>query len=125
MPYLTQFSGTEPVPKNESSFEDSKAETQCLIKSKVYPDYIVNQAIRSSLKSHARKALSSLDPLTNSDGIILKLGSLFGNVVSGFTILQEFFTAAQKSDETVTMCGLRIEEILQRAIEKGEVATDR
>ena len=125
MPYLPQFSGTEPIPKNESSFEDSKAETQCLIKSKVYPDYIVNQAIRSSLKSHARKALSSLDPLTNSDGIILKLESLFGNVVSGLTILQEFFTAAQKSDEIVTMCGLRIEEILQRAIEKGEAASDR
>ena len=30
-PYLTHFSGTEPVPKNESSFEDWKAETQCLI----------------------------------------------------------------------------------------------
>ena len=61
-PYLTQFSGTEPVPKNESSFEDWKAETQCLIKSKVYPDYIVSQAIRNSLKDQARKALSTLDP---------------------------------------------------------------
>ena len=115
-PYLTQFSGTEPVPKNESSFEDWKAETQCLIKSTVYPDYIVSQAIRNSLKGHARKALSTLDPLTNSDGIISKLESLFGNVASGLSILQEFFTAAQKSDETVTMWGLRIEEILQRAI---------
>ena len=124
-PYLTQFSGTEPVPKNESSFEDWKAETQCLIKSTVYPDYIVSQAIRNSLKGHARKALSTLDPLTNSDGIISKLESLFGNVASGLSILQEFFTAAQKSDETVTMWGLRIEEILQRAIEKGEVASDR
>ena len=124
-PYLTQFSGTEPVPKNESSFEDWKAETQCLIKSKVYPDYIVSQAIRNSLKGQARKALSTLDPLTNSDGIISKLESLFGNVASGLSILQEFFTAAQNSDETVTMWGLRIEEILQRAIEKGEVPSER
>ena len=124
-PYLTQFSGTEPVPKNESSFEDWKAETQCLIKSKVYPDYIVSQAIRNSLKGQARKALSTLDPLTNSDGIISKLESLFGNVASGLSILQEFFTAVQNSDETVTMWGLRIEEILQRAIEKGEVPSER
>ena len=124
-PYLTQFSGTEPVPKNESSFEDWKAETQCLIKSTVYPESIVSQAIRNSLKGHARKALSTLDQLTNSDGIISKLESLFGNVASGLSILQEFFTAAQNSDETVTMWGLRIEEILQRAIEKGEVPAER
>ena len=124
-PYLTQFSGTEPVPENESSFEDWKAETQCLIKSKVYPDYIVSQAIRNSLKGQARKALSTLDPLTNSDGIISKLESLFGNVASGLSILQEFFTAVQNSDKTVTMWGLRIEEILQRAIEKGEVPSER
>ena len=124
-PYLTQFSGTEPELKNESSFEDWKAETQCLIKSKVYPDYIVSQAIRNSLKGQARKALSTLDPLTNSDGIISKLESLFGNVASGLSILQEFFTAVQNSDETVTMWGLRIEEILQRAIEKGEVPSER
>ena len=77
------------------------------------------------MKGQARKALSTLDPLTNSDGIISKLESLFGNVASGLSILQEFFTAAQNSDETVTMWGLRIEEILQRAIEKGEVPSER
>ena len=66
-----------------------------------------------------------MDPLTNSDGIISKLESLFGNVASGLSILQEFFTAAQNSDETVTMWGLRIEEILQRAIENGELPSER
>lgn len=124
-PYLTQFSGAEPTPKNESTFEDWKAETQCLIKTKVYPDYIVTQAIRNSLKGQARKALATLDPLTNSDGIISKLESLFGNVASGLSVLQEFFTAVQREDESVTMWGLRIEEILQRAMEKGEVPPER
>ena len=124
-PYLTQFYGAEPTPKNESTFEDWKAETQCLIKTKVYPDYIVTQAIRNSLKGQARKALATLDPLTNSDGIISKLESLFGNVASGLSVLQEFFTAVQREDESVTMWGLRIEEILQRAMEKGEVPPER
>ena len=77
------------------------------------------------MRGQARNALSTLDPLTNSDGIILKLESLFGNVAGGLIILQEFFTATQNSDETVTMWGLRIEEILQRTIEKGEVASER
>ena len=103
-PYLTQFSGTEPIPKNASSFEDWKAETQCLIKSKVYPDYIVSQAIRNSLKGHARKALSTLDPLTNSDGIISKLESLFGSVASGLIILQEFSQLLRKVTKQL-QCG--------------------
>ena len=60
--YFTRFSGTEPIPKNESSFEEWKSETQCLIKSKVYPEYTASQAIRDSLKGQARKALSTLDP---------------------------------------------------------------
>ena len=68
--YLTQSSGTEPIPKNESSFEEWKSETQCLIKSKVSPEYIASQAIRDLLKGQARKALSTLDQMTNSDGII-------------------------------------------------------
>lgn len=77
------------------------------------------------MKGQARKALATLDPLTNSDGIISKLESLFGNVASGLSVLQEFFTAVQREDESVTMWGLRIEEILQRAMEKGEVPPER
>ena len=124
-PYLTQFSGAEPTPKNESNFEDWKAEVQVMLKSKVYPDYIVTQTIRNSLKGQARKVLSTLDPLTDSIGILSKLESLFGNVASGLSVLQEFFTAAQREDESVTMWGLRIEEILQRAIVKREVTPER
>ena len=96
-----------------------------MLKSKVYPDYIITQTIRNSLKGQARKVLSTLDPLTDSIGILSKLESLFGNVASGLSVLQEFFTAAQREDESVTTWGLRIEEILQRAIVKGEVTPER
>ena len=123
--YLSQFSGADPTPKNESSFEAWKAEAECLKRSKVYPEYIVTQAIRNSLKGQARKILATLDPLTNSDGIISKLESLFGNVASGLSVLQEFFTAVQADDECVSMWGLRLEELIQRAISKGEVTPER
>ena len=56
-----------------------------MLKSKVYPDYIVTQTIRNSLKGQARKVLSTLDPLTDSIGILSKLESLFGNVASGLS----------------------------------------
>ena len=51
----------------------------------------------------ARKLLSTLDPLTNSDGISSKLERLFGNVVSGLSNMQDFFAVTQRDGETVTM----------------------
>ena len=38
--------------------------------------------------------------------------------------LQEFFTASPKEQETVAAWGLRLEEIMQRAIDKGQVRTE-
>ena len=48
-----------------------------------------------------------------------KLDGVFGNVAKGQSMLKEFYTAAQMESETVTAWGLRLEEILQKAIEKG------
>ena len=48
-----------------------------------------------------------------------KLERTFGNVASGQTVLQEFYTAEQKENESVTLWGIRLEEIFQRAVEKG------
>ena len=48
-----------------------------------------------------------------------------GTVASGESVLQEFYTASQKAEESVTMWGLRIEEILQKAIDKGHVTKEQ
>ena len=89
-PYITQFSSTDPVPKNESSFEDWKLEIQCLIKSGAYPEYAVTQMIRNSLKDPARKAAITLGSSATSQEIITKLENVFGNVASGESVLTEF-----------------------------------
>ena len=54
-----------------------------------------------------------------------RLESKFGNVASGEAVLQEFYTAYQEENESVTDWGLRLEHILQRAREKGHVTEDR
>ena len=55
-----------------------------------------------------------------------RLENVFGNVASGQSILKEFYTATQSETETITAWGLRLEEIFQRAIEKGKAReTDR
>ncbi|MEW8547742.1 MAG: hypothetical protein AB2693_29895, partial [Candidatus Thiodiazotropha sp.] len=120
-PYITTFSGTDPVPKNESTFEEWKVETECLRRSPRYHEDTVNQSIRNSLKGQARKVLVTLGAQATNAQIIEKLESVFGNVASGESILQEFYTATQKPNESVALWGIRIEEILQKAIEKGHV----
>ena len=42
-------------------------------------------------------------------------------MATGESILQEFYTAIQKQDESVNGWGLRLEEVLKKAIDKGHV----
>ena len=121
-PYITPFSGMEPVQKNECSFEDWKLEIQCLIQSAAYPDYIVAQCIRNSLKVPAKRAIVTLGSSVTSQELIEKLQNVFGNVASGESVLTEFYTSSQQPTESVTMWGLRLEEIVQRGIEKGQIS---
>ena len=124
-PYITPFSGTDPVPKNESSFEDWRIEIRSLIESGEFSDYEVAQLIRNSLKLPAKKAVFFLRSSATSKDIIEKLQNVFGNVASGESVLTEFYTSAQKSDESVTMWGMRLEEIVQRGIEKGQIELEK
>ena len=50
---------------------------------------------------------------------------MFGNVATAASIMQEFYTAAQKADESVTLWGIRIEQIVQRAVEKGYITHEQ
>ena len=71
-PNLCRFSGMDPVPKSESSLDGWKLE-DCLIGSKMYPDYIINQLIRNSLSGQARTVIVTLGPKVTNQEIIDKL----------------------------------------------------
>ena len=58
----------------------------------------------------------TLEPLASSDDILVKLDNVFGNVESGQSILQEFYTAVQQPEESVKMW--RLEEIFKRVAQK-------
>ena len=77
-PYINFFSGTEPVPRNESNFEEWKVEIEYLRKSTVYPEYIVNHTLRNSLKGQARRVFFKLGPEATTEQIIHKLERTFG-----------------------------------------------
>ena len=66
----------------------------------------------------------TLDPTVTNQEIINKLESVFGSLASAESVLQKIYTASQITDESITMWGLRIEEILQKAANKGHVTKD-
>ena len=124
-PSIGKFSGADPVPKSESCFEDWKLEVESIIEMKVYHDISIAQAIRKSLTGQARSVLQAMGPKAKPEQMISRLESIFGNVASGEAVLQEFYTAEQRQDESTVDWGLRLENVLQRAIEKNHVTGDK
>ena len=122
-PYIGTFSGSEPKPKHESSFEDFKLEVESLI-AKIYSNIDIAQAIRKALRGQAKKVLLTMGPSAKPQDMVKRIESVFGNVASGEAVLQEFYTAQQDVAESVADWGLRLEEILQKAIDKGHVKED-
>ena len=98
-PYINFFSGAEPVPKNESTFEEWKVEIESLRKSPA------KQILRNSLKGDARKTVVMLGSDPTVEQMIEKLERTFGNVANCQSVLQEFYTAEQK-EMKVLHCGV-------------------
>ena len=124
-PFLSSFSGAEPVPNKEVSFENWKLETRILINSSSYSDLTVNQILRNSLRGHARKVVNTLRPNVPSTEMIEKLESVFGNFASGDSLVQEFYNTYQKADESSTLWGSRLEELFEKARDKGHVTNEQ
>ena len=106
------FSGEDPTPKNEVSFEEWKFEVNCIRKNKSYSDQVVAQAIMKSLRAPAKKALYNMGDSATLEDIMKTLDVQFGSVTIGISAMQEFFTASQKQDETAASWGLRLETII-------------
>ena len=82
----------------------------------------VLQAIRKSLRGAARETLIPLGEEATSDSMIAKLDTLFGNVRSNESVMQNFYSATQREGETVTAFGCRLESMLQVAIQNGHIS---
>ena len=117
-PKFSIFSGEDPRPKTESTFEEWKYEVNCLRRDKICSDTVIGQAIRKSLKGQAKKVLLPVGSEATVTDILERLEGVFGNVATPMSILQEFYSVSQKIDEKVAAWGLRLEKI-QKAIEKG------
>ena len=119
-PKFSPFSGDEPKPRTEASYEEWKYEVECIRKEKEHTNTTIVQSVRKSLRGRAKRVILTLGISAKIEEIMEKLENEFGNVTSGQTVMKEFYTATQKETENVNEWGLRLEEIFQRAIEKGK-----
>ena len=120
-PKFSRFSGDEPRPKSEASYEEWKYEVSCAQESELHSEQVMAQAIRKSLANQAKRVIVPMGTKVTVKEILDRLETVFGNVVTGDSILEEFHSAAQKHDETVVAWGLRLEELMHKAISKGNV----
>lgn len=117
-PRIPIFSGEE---KSEVSFDVWKYEVKCIIHEKTYSDAILLQCIRGSLKGKARTLLLSLDEGVTPLGVIEKLEGVYGNVFTSETLLQQFYSENQQPNQSVAEYGMKLENLVQLAIEKGQM----
>ncbi|XP_033729405.1 uncharacterized protein LOC117318540 [Pecten maximus] len=119
IPKVPQFSGESL--KGDVAYMDWRYEIRCLIMdSDISPSTLI-QAIRRSLRGVAKRSLISLGSEASPRDILHRLDSLFGEVATHGMIMQEFFNAAQKPEESATTFGCRLESYLQIAIDNGSV----
>ncbi|XP_053405159.1 trichohyalin-like [Mercenaria mercenaria] len=123
-PEISPFSGDEAKPKSEVTLNEWKAEIRSLIATALYPEKMITQAVRKSLKGQAKKVLLNLDPNARAEEIIERTEDIFGDMSSKQTIYTEFYTASQKPDESIADWGLRLEEILIKASTKKSITPD-
>jgi hypothetical protein len=117
-PKLPIFSGEE---KSETSFDVWNLEVKCVLREGNYTDSSVLQAIRGSLKGKARSLLLSLSEHATAENIIDKLDGVYGNVYSSEALLENFFKKTQQPNQSVAEYGMKLESIIQSAVEKGDI----
>jgi len=118
---LTSFSGKEPVPRNEASYEEFKIEFESV--SQIYSEQVLRQALRKCLKEQARKTMWHLGSNASVKDIMKALENTFGNIASEDILLSKFLLAEQKADESIIEWGLRLEEIMLQVSRKAKIDT--
>ena len=118
-PKFSTFSGNEQRQGKECTFEVWKFEVQSCLDDNVHTHQAIAQAIRKSLTGQAKQVLMSCGTTASIHEIMKRLERVFGNVASGESMMQEFYTASQKQNEDVVTWGLRLQGIVDKAVDIG------
>ncbi|KAH3852781.1 hypothetical protein DPMN_095301 [Dreissena polymorpha] len=92
------------VPKfsDPTQFRGWKIEIESMIRSEIYQKDILKQCVRNAISGEPRKVLSTLKATATLENILSTMESIFGDVKSGQSIMEEFYEARQNKDEDIT-----------------------
>ena len=113
VPQIPFFSGEDQ--KGDASFEVWKFELNCLIREGIYPNSLILQAIRKSLRGKSRDNLLTLGENASPSDILNKLEGIYGICSSKEVLLQQFYLVSQFEHESIADYSVRIENLLHRA----------
>lgn len=122
---LNNFSGNKDKKGKETSYELWRYEIMGLLRDKSHTEEAIIQAIRRSVKGDAGLVAMRLGPEASLTEILTKMESVYGNVDETETIMGEFYNARQQEDEDVSEWSCRLEGILDRAVNAGNVSRDQ
>ena len=114
------FSG-DATRIDESYYDVWRYEVDCVVLDKSHREESLKRAIRRSLRGTAARALMRLGPEASLKSILQKLDRMFGQAARKQQVLKEFYNAEQEQNESVTAWGCRLEDIMLRAQQLGNV----
>lgn len=119
-PRISTFSG-DSTSKTYVAFDVWKFEVEQLLSSD-YKDEVIRQSIFKSLRGQAGKIAMRFGHNVAVHHLINKLEGIFGIVEEAQDILAEFYSTHQKESESVADWSCRLEDLLQKTIDSGEVS---
>ena len=107
---IGKFSGTEPVPNNELTFDQWRIDVRSYQTS--VPDHILLPAVRKSIIGKAQSVVRTLGPNYLVEDVIRCLARENEGVTSSDIIFKEFYQLKQERGEKVQIFSIRLRDAL-------------
>ena len=107
---IGKFSGTEPVPDNELTFDQWRIDVRSYQTS--VPDHILLPAVRKSIVGKAQSVVRTLGPNYSVEDVIKCLAREYEGVTSSDIVFKEFYQLKQERGEKVQIFSIRLRDAL-------------
>ena len=109
---LGKFSGSDPVPSNELTFEQWLSDTRAY--QRQFPEFVLLPAVRKSIQGRAKSVLRNLGPEYTIDQAIKVLTREYEGVANSDVVFKEFYQLKQEKNEKVQVFSVRLREALNK-----------
>ena len=107
---IGKFSGTEPTPSDELTFDQWCIDVKSYQAS--YPDNILLPAIRKSIVGRAKSVIRHLGPSYTVEEVIATLTQEYEGVSSSDVIFKDFYQLKQEQSEKVQVFSIHLRDML-------------